>query len=355
MGKTGCQDVTINMAKKLCIVLGNGFTMDFIAQVKASEIVDVRNLFRFGAEVPWPVTGDPGFLSFKHCPNLWNLGARPHCESVECMSLIEDIITCVNAFASKPKTGMSMGPTKPNDIYIFAYKELAAYLRSLFVWYDGLTSVPDSITQWSWAKFFEWVNRSPDYDSVTVITYNYDVWLERVLMKLKIPFKIGLLEPDDAKTKIKILKPHGSISFCHKQVRDKAAFTIQQSRELIDGDLKDFEVKYNSLDENYLVNPIVPPAGESGRLNHSWAGKIREACRDTAKKLDHTDEMIVCGLSYWHVDRAELDELLNGCDPALNLRLINPNPSRTFVAVLTSIFSNFISFTSTRALERYIR
>jgi hypothetical protein len=31
------------MAKKLCTVLGYGFAIDFIAQLKATELVDVRN------------------------------------------------------------------------------------------------------------------------------------------------------------------------------------------------------------------------------------------------------------------------------------------------------------------------
>lgn len=92
------------MPKHLCIILGNGFTIDLLSSLNITDKVDVQNLFRFGAEVPWPATGAPGFLSFKHCPNLWNLGARAHCQTPDCMSLIEDIITCVNAY---PRGGAS--------------------------------------------------------------------------------------------------------------------------------------------------------------------------------------------------------------------------------------------------------
>jgi hypothetical protein len=345
------------MPKHLCLILGNGFTLDLLHSIGLSDKIDVQNLFRFGAEVPWPATGAPGFLSFKHCPNLWNLGARAHCRPDECMSLIEDIITCVNAFASKPASKKPpAGPSKPNDIYLFAYKELSAYLRSLFVWYNQqFPDIPDTAADWSWAKFIKWASTSNEYDRITIVTYNYDVWLERVLLKLGISFQLGLLHPPSPTTRITILKPHGSISFCHKTVRDKAAFTILLNRDLLDGDLPDFEVKYANLDENYLVNPIIPPAGEAGRLNRTWAGKIRAACRTAAADLKQTDEMIISGLSYWHVDRAELDEILNGCEPSLNLRLINPNPTRTFIAVLTSIFENFVAFTSSRALEQYIK
>lgn len=345
------------MPKHLCLILGNGFTIDLLHSLQLKDKIDVQNLFRFGAEVPWPATGAPGFLSFKHCPNLWNLGARAHCQSEDCMSLIEDIITCVNAYASKPATKkLPTGPSKPNDIYLFAYKELSAYLRSLFVWYDQqVPAVPDTASAWSWAKFIRWASASNDYDRITIITYNYDIWLERVLLKLGVPFQVGLLQTHSPATKITILKPHGSISFCHKKVRDKAAFSIQLNRDLLDGDTPDFEVKYDHLDENYLVNPIIPPAGEAGRLNHTWAGKIRTECHKAASDLKQTDEMIISGLSYWHVDRAELDEILNGCEPSLNLRLVNPHPTRTFIAVLTSIFENFVAFTSSRALEQYTK
>lgn len=85
------------MENKL-IILGNGFTIDFIEFLKLQDKIDVKNLFRLGDKVPWPGDDSAGFLSFKHCPNLWNLGARTNLDNKTTLEIIEDIITCANIF-----------------------------------------------------------------------------------------------------------------------------------------------------------------------------------------------------------------------------------------------------------------
>ena len=80
------------MSRNILIILGNGFTIDFIQHMKCEDKIDVKNLFNLGAQVPWPGNNRLGFLSFKHCPNLWNLGARSTITTSESLTLIEDII-----------------------------------------------------------------------------------------------------------------------------------------------------------------------------------------------------------------------------------------------------------------------
>jgi hypothetical protein len=341
------------------MVVGNGLTIDFLTHLNAVEQIDVSNLFRFGSCVPWPSDGEPGFLSYKRCPHLWNLGARPNMPLPEAMALIEAIITCVNVFISAPQGARGRSPRnrdrRPNDLYIFGYKELALYLKHLFVYYDSkISQLPPEAGRWTWAKFLKRVHESKTYDRVTIVDYNYDVWLERVLRQLEIPFVVGEVESESAVAKITVLKPHGSISFAHHTVRDRQAFAISRNYELLDGTASDFTVRYDRLDENYLVNALIPPAGESGRFNHSWAGQIRTAAKSTASQLGHNDEVLLCGLSYWHVDRAELDELLVACDPATNVKMINPYPLRSMDAVLTSICDNYISYMSPSVLEALV-
>lgn len=340
------------MGKKLFLVLGNGFTIDFLNFIGRKEEIDVVNLFRRGTEVPWPTTGMPGFLSFKHCPHLWNLGARPNMDSNSAMQLIEDIITCVNVYASKQKRNPVGHEYRPNDIYIYAYKELLQYLKHLFIFYDRkVMNIPDDVKEWSWLKFLDHANKSDYYSEIVVVTYNYDIWLERILDKYDIPFNVGLVGSNEKNAKITIFKPHGSISFVHKQKTDRDSYTIKLDNELLDGSMDEFSVGYHNLADNYLVSALIPPAGESSRFNHTWASQIRGAAKYKASKLDSKDEMIICGLSYWHVDRAELDELFVSCDPLLNVTMVNPNPQRTINAVLTSIFSNFVTYSGSETLE----
>lgn len=334
------------------MVIGNGFSIDFLSHINKLDEIDVLNLFRRGTEVPWPTTGMPGFLSFKHCPHLWNLGARPNMKSEEAMLLIEDIITCVNVYASKEKRNPVGHDYRPNDIYIYAYKELLQYLKHLFIFYNSkIAELPDEAENWPWLNFIQHANGSEHYSEIVIVTYNYDIWLERLLEKFSIPFNIGLIGDNSNEAKITILKPHGSISFAHKQVTDKDSYSIKLDDELLDGSTDEFSVKYEDLDNNFLVSALIPPAGESTRFNHTWAAQIRGTAKHKASRLSKDDEMILCGLSYWHVDRAELDELLVSCDPLLNVTMVNPNPQRTINAVLTSVFSNFVTYSGSEILK----
>jgi hypothetical protein len=340
------------MGKRVLLILGNGFSIDFLQHIQQGHTIDVRNLFRRGAEVPWPTSRRPGFLSFQHCPSLWNLGARCHCSNEESAALIEDILTCANAFATRrAQLSRTVTPgTKNNDIYIFAYHELTLYLRHLFIWYDQQVDLATitNISEWPWSKYLDSLYHSPTVEDVCIVTYNYDLWLERLLKTLRVPFCV---EPFEHKSeKFTILKPHGSISFCHETKRERDAFAIPRNYDLLNGDARSFQVRYDELDENYLINPIIPPAGESGRFSQLWAGAIRNRCSDYTRSLRPDDEVLICGNSYWPVDRAELDELFNNADPLVSVRLLNPSPTRTFVAVLTSIFERLIAFTSSSAL-----
>lgn len=77
-------------------MLGNGFSIDLINQLKMSDKINLSNLFAAGSDVPWPATDCPGFLSFQNCPNLWTLGARPYLNGEDSLRIIEDVITCAN-------------------------------------------------------------------------------------------------------------------------------------------------------------------------------------------------------------------------------------------------------------------
>ncbi len=337
--------------KKLACILGNGFTIDFINHINKTKCIDVSNLFRLGSQVPWPPTNVPGFLSFKHCPNLWNLGARPNMSGEEAMSLIEDIITCVNVYASR-KNPLPITEDKPNDIYIKGYQELSEYLRHLFIYYnEKITTFPSEHSTWSWLKFLQSAFSSAEIEEINIISYNYDIWLERVLIESNIPFNVaGFDTASDAK--ICIFKPHGSISFVHNISTDIDSYTVKYREEILsDTPLSDFSVKYQDLQKNYLASALIPPAGESGRLDQTWARELKELASDAIERMTDQDEMIICGLSYWHVDRAEIDELLIKCSPNVDLTLVNPNPDRTLDAVLTSIFTNLVVYTSSKILE----
>ena len=345
------------MGKKLCLVLGNGFTIDLIRQAKLEEKIDAINLFSKGAELPFPETDDIGFLSYKNCPNLWNLGIKPNATKNDVMSLLEDVITCVNVRVLRKEPKRFDGSIKSNDIYINAYHELTSYLRVLFSHYNSLVTdqeLNNSLANWDWLNFLKRANDSDIYDSIDIITYNYDIWLERLLKINNVAFRVSQVQGGDIgeEPKITIIKPHGSISFYHKN-QSPASFEVKYDRQIIeDAITDDFRVDYKIPLSKCIVSALIPPAGDTERIKQSWCGQIRVTAAGLAKQLKNSDELMICGISYWHVDRTEIDEILTKCSPDLNVYMFNPYPNKAMDAVFTSLFKNYVYHNSSSVLKR---
>lgn len=327
---------------KLLMIIGNGLTIDLMSHISHLSDINTINLFANGDKVEWPDgSNEKGFLSYKHCKNLWSLGARPYMSNEDAQNLIEEIISCANTI---PK---NMLDEKSDNIYVNAYFELVAYIRQLFVTYDRKISENDlsggDVTNWGWYKLIKEAFNSEKYEKIYIITYNYDVFLERVLLAHNIPFDVlGIGEQNN---KIQFIKPHGSISFCHKVKNDKDTYDIKRTSVLYEAEISDFEIKYEELDENYSVYALLPPSGDSSRLLFKWAEDIREKEKDIMGSLTGDDKVFISGISYWHVDRKEIDEILTRISPLSNVYMVNPNPPKVLNAVLSCIFNNYIVYT----------
>lgn len=346
--------------RKLYIILGNGFTIDFLhyyAEVdpKINDKIDVKNLFRLGDKIDTPWDDKPGFLSYKYCPSLWTLGARPGNTAQESTALIEEIITCANMFfdfVNEPvqkAERVKMVDSRKDRIYLKAYSELIVYLRHLFSCYND--SIPTdkleeflSGTKWGWVSFFKSLTASKEYDKIVFVTYNYDIWLERILSCLKIPFSIKGFEAETTPC-VEIIKPHGSISFVPKNYT--TTYSVSYSLDFEGVSIDQLELKYNDL-THYGKGAIIPPAGDSMRLNVTapWSQHLRNAAKSAALDISENDEVVLCGISYWHVDRRELDELLLNLNQDSGFTFINPSPPRDLNAVLISIFKNYVQQSS---------
>lgn len=347
--------------KKAFIILGNGFTIDFLQYYKKFDDtvlkrIDVRNLFHLGDKISTPWDNKPGFLSYKNCPSLWTLGARASSTAEESTALIEEIITCANMFfdfVNDPKQKakrLELATSENRSLYLKAYSELIVYLQHLFSCYDSVISENKleeflkSDSEWGWLNFLKHI---PDnkYDKIVFVTYNYDIWLERILKILKVDFFLsGFQRPNGRK--IEIVKPHGSISFVPKDYTG-TSYSINYSLDYDGIPIGQLELKYDGLDK-YDKGAIIPPAGDSSRLESSapWSHKLRRRATDLALEITQNDEIVLCGISYWHVDRREIDELLINLNQDANFTFINPAPPRDLNAVLTSIFSKYVQQSS---------
>ena len=341
--------------KKVCIVLGNGFTIDFLNYISKDkkeiwDEIDVSNLFSHGALLKWPSNKNPGFLSKKNTPNLWDLGARPYMNKNDTMELIEKIVTSVNVYALKGENVINEGQK-----YLLAYKELTSYLKYLFIHFnDKIDAIPDDINIWAWASFFIKLQNSSDVDEVIIITYNYDIWLERVLHKINIEFDLPMRAGGSYSNKFKIFKPHGSISFKHKIDLPLSSFNINYSNLKTECSVSDMDIKYVDLCTNNPAIFLIPPAGDVNRTRDEWNTMLRKLYEPKIKNLNSNDLLVISGISYWHVDRAELDNILTAPSADIDLININPYMDKYFESVINSIFKNYIHFDSSVILKELV-
>jgi hypothetical protein len=337
---------------RVLVIAGNGLSISMLNKSPV-ESVDLTNLFAKGGNVTWPATQRPGFLSYEHCPNLWALGARQTVTPKTAYEVIEQTITAVNACCLAEPALLDDG------IYIRAYKELVAYLRYLFVHYDaemqsaGFFENEEVFEPLDW--LFEAVGDSSVSD-IDIVSFNYDAMLERCLQKQGVPFSIPLLA-EEKSAKLRIHKPHGSITFCGSKAIDHSAFAINYSSGLpfAEGDIGELQVRYTDLDGHFPLLGILPPAGESERYKHRWIRQIWDKAIEAARSLEANDIVVIFGLSYWHVDRKEVDMLLGEVSRRDRVVSVNPSPSAHFEAVCCSLFRSYHSYSTPKQLRRLLK
>lgn len=341
----------MKIKRDILIILGNGFSIDLVKHLNLEKEINLINLFENGDKVPWPANSEPGFLSCCRCPALWQLGARPNIENKEASKIIEDVITCanVNAFSRE-----NSGHFELSNTYLRAYHELVLYLKYLFIYYNHILSdnilTRERIEEWGWGKLFKTLNDSVNITSVNIITYNYDILLERVLKKLKIEYSMRGFDKSNLK-KVKIIKPHGSISFRSAKEYDKDAFSIKYNRDGLGGKIEDLVVDETlNLEIMSNINTMIPPAGESERYQLVWSNVLKKHAIDAARELREDDEVIFGGVSYCNVDRREIDEELINIDIGAKIKVVNPDTQNTFGAVISSLFGEYTHFVDSKIL-----
>lgn len=324
------------------IVLGNGFSIDLIHKMNKEKEIDLSNLFSKGENVVYPKTKNRGFLSSRYTPDLWSLGARTYMSGDDAMRLVTDIITCANVYVKKRSDDEDV----PNR-YIHAYSELSAYLRYLFIYYNSLVSnsdlnaIKDKVELISYIK-----NELSKGEKIYICTYNYDIFLERLLKLSGIEFDIYGFETTGKK--VVLFKPHGSISFSFNiKIQESSPYSIKDRiADSISQNAEDFEIKYDLASDYPIVNAIIPPAGDAGRYQYGWIECIRKGLEQIAKESTSKDHLLLFGLSYWHVDRNEIDDILLAMDSQMDVVFVNPAPPTSLEAVLTCMFKKYIHFTS---------
>lgn len=330
--------------RTIYIVIGNGFSIDIIEKIGKSQDIDLINLFSKSDLVPWPDKKIECFLSKKHCPELWLLGARATVSKEKALSLIDDIITSMNAYYLYDKDSDRTMETKRSPYYL-AYCQLVSYLKNLFIYYNSRIS-DDELREYIGRKigFIEYIIKIISKNNkLRIITYNYDILLERILTLCNIEYKIAGFDSFSITDSLVIFKPHGSISFVSKLKRDKSQSynIIKDPNDSMNMKIDEMEIDMRIENDISNINPIIPPAGDANRVPDGWSVDINEKLRECIKNSKSEDELIIYGISYGHVDRNEIDKIITTLPYKIDVKYINPYPSSTFDMVLGSIFENY--------------
>lgn len=334
--------------RTITILIGNGVTIDLMQHLGLLSEINATNLFSCGDEVEWPNSnGFSGFLTYNNCPNLISLGITPETPAVEAAIIFEKIITCANFYSYRSR---GQGEEEKN-IYIRAYLELVEYLRALFICYDKRFTNSDwknTIETWPWYQGIKALKKK--YEKINIITLNYDIYLERALQHLGEEFQISQIEKEQGK-KITIFKPHGSISFVSSVEQGATSNTPDYYISYKFKDPltpSDITTSYDHLEHKRLINTIIPPYGDSARYQQSWSRLIIESALSGTKS---SDTLLISGISYWHVDRLEVDKILLSANDDCNVIKINPRPNPIFDAVLQSRFPKYQHYRNSSILS----
>jgi len=185
------------------------------------------------------------------------------------------------------------------------------------------------IKDWKWLK---WLEENRD-GLVCAISLNYDVLLENVLRVAGIShYRTGT---NEAIGKVPILKPHGSIDF------DSSNTFIDYSPE----QRWNMITAPNNVDYVHVIPKsewlgprmqadLIPPSVHNYQRHHTWVKSMFRQYHSTAKDLD---ALIIIGISYWKVDRPEINFFLENLPEHATVFIIDSAPNPDLIAKLQGL------------------
>jgi hypothetical protein len=205
----------------------------------------------------------------------------------------------------------------------FVATELRHFLALAYSVFDTrVAAVPRrDLLSWGWSKYFDVIRDGLEI----VVSFNYDLVLERVFDELRIPFRrFGLT---DERHGVPILKPHGSIDFeSARSLGLTPTWPITIETDLVDAPL----MRLSAPDrEQARCHPELVPPNEASRIaNFQWVAPGFEKFRARADALD---QIILLGHSYADVDRPEIDRLLSYVTTQSRVVIANRTPPEDLV------------------------
>ncbi len=203
-----------------------------------------------------------------------------------------------------------------------ALAHLRLYLIHVFSYYDRCI-FNEYLNSWRWTAWMQ----SNHNKLLQVISFNYDILIERAY---KEPTQDDyLLHPKDINATLDRLvfsKPHGSVNHSEPQGIDfgELHWNYPSPNRIVEyGSGNVNIIPRNRMNQLRPFSDIVLPTEAVGmrqELRHIKAGYQR------IKKIAPRIELcIIAGISYWHCDRPEINEIIESL-PAAKILVCNPYP-----------------------------
>lgn len=320
-------------------VLGNGFSIGFIHSLVQhnylkDNLIDLKNLFSKGDD--FSLDGKSSYLSSKYCNALKSLGISTQLTNFDAIDAINNLVTSFNVYSNWRNANIGKVINRNvNSIYIQAYEELNIYLKRLFIYYNSLVSdemILHLIREKEIPLLTQIKKSIKNHDNIKIITYNYDIFLERILTLANIKYNMIGFTYDNS-INVSIYKPHGSINYSCKTTNGHGLY-----------DRLNISINNLQIDKNPRINDcfsiLVAPFGNAMLNINGWTSTIRHEIKNIV--ISPTDKVIILGHSYSEIDRPEIDNILIQIPKSTKVFYINPKPSPTLVYILKAIFDNVI-------------
>jgi hypothetical protein len=290
----------------VALIVGNGLTIDFVSSHSSNGL----DLWHPGRPLSWNIHSpeDPAIKLIDRADFAWLK------RGVSAAALEEpkrsDFELIQRGFVLCALDGADRTP----------YLEQACrFLAETYVYFHQLT---DPLLQDAW-RWVHWLRTNAAVLRFAV-SFNYDLTLERALVRAGIPSgRLGI--PDESG--VPILKPHGSIDFITRAVPNHPGIRVTGS------DFPQRRMETNELTGYRTERNLVLPLQDSHLRHHQAIAPGFGEWQRAAPSFGH---VIIAGLSYWEADRPEIDALLDGLQRATKVTLVNPSPPPELIDAATS-------------------
>ncbi|WMX58096.1 SIR2 family protein [Peribacillus sp. R9-11] len=284
---------------KFGILVGNGFTTDFVSQYKMDSSLPIRN------------------FKNRHVKKRYGFIKKLPAIQTDLLTIKNRDYNAISKYIVRNKNDV----TKLHQLKTFLALSYSAFQEQVDLF---------DMTEWKWSN---WLQQNREGLSCAV-SLNYDLVLEKALNIADIPYsRVG---SDENPIGTPIYKPHGSIDFDLSSKFISIPFEGRWPPNLIhnnDGGIVTVIPK-EDFHQPRVQADIVPPSMHNINQNLRW---VRGLYNNYLEKASQLDAFVIIGSSYWEVDRPEINFFLEKLPQTAKVYISNPEPDRDLVKKIRSL------------------